>query len=316
MNTGHMKVPIGYLTRFGDEFLNADIYIKLGDDKFLKLTLKDEEFKDTIERYVQKGLNEVYLEEEAFRVIFNTIKSKLSTEQFFDPSSTPNQKVELLQASFNIAKEFLVKIGVEEEAIELCKNINSNALKMVRDQGNIFKFFSEFKANCSEEFLNSILVSHLTILMIDQFMWRSTSIKEKAALASLLCDMTLKAEDFASLNADLKAGNILQEHILKHPIQISAILGSKKNFISNETLTIIEQHHETQDGKGFPYKLKHNRITPLSAIFIVATQFIDGLVKTKFDYEKKTEILSEISAKNFLGVFGKAYDSLVAVVNT
>ena len=88
MNSNYMKVPIGYLTRFGEEFIAADIFVKLGEAKYVKLTLKDQVFADTIERYVQKGLKEVYLEEAEFRAIFDTIKNKLNSQQFFDPATT------------------------------------------------------------------------------------------------------------------------------------------------------------------------------------------------------------------------------------
>lgn len=310
-----MKIPIGYLLRFGEEFMSADIYIKLGDEKFLKLTLKDQGFTETIERYHKKGLEEVYLAESDFRQIFVIIKNKLNSQQFYDPATTQKQKIELLQNSFNVAREFLEKIGVEEDVIEVCKNINIQALRMVKEHGNVFKFFSDFKNNCNEEFLKSILTSHLVILMIEKFMWRSATIKEKATLASLLCDVTLKREDFDYLHTHMNKGESLPEHILKHPMEIAAMLATKKNYITQETLTIIEQHHERPDGTGFPHKLNHQRITPLSAIFIVASKFMDELIASKFDYEKRVDILNNLYSAYNVGVFGKAYDALDSVVN-
>lgn len=310
-----MKIPIGYLLRFGEEFMSAEIFIKLSEEKFLKLTLKDQGFAETVERYHKKGLEEVYLVEADFRNIFSVIKNKLSSQQFYDPATSKNQKIELLQSSFNVAREFLEKIGVEEDVIDVCKNINMQALKMVKEHGNVFKFFSEFKNNCSDEFLKSILVSHLVILMIEKFLWRSALIKEKAALASLLCDVTLKRDDFDYLHSHLKKGDHLPDHILKHPMEISAMLASKKNYITQETLIIIQQHHEKPDGSGFPHKLNHQRITPLSAIFIVASSFIDELIASKFDYEKRVDILNHLYSTYNVGVFGNAYDALDSVVN-
>lgn len=315
MNANFMKIPIGYLLRFGEEFMSADIYIKLGDEKFLKLTLKDEAFTETVDRYQKKGLQEVYLAENDFRNIFVIIKNKLSSQQFYDPATTHTQKIELLQNSFNIAREFLEKIGVDEEVIDVCKNINIQALRMVKEHGNVFKFFTEFKNHCNEEFLKSILTSHLVILMIEKFMWRSATIKEKATLACLLCDVTLKREDFDYLHNQLNKGESLPDHILKHPVVISAMLASKKNYITQETLTIIEQHHEMPDGSGFPHKLNHQRITPLSAIYIVASKFMDELIASKFNYEKRVDILNNLYSTYNIGVFGKAYDALDSVVN-
>lgn len=315
MNTTYLKVPISYVLLFGKEFTPVDYYIKLSEEKYLKLAPKDQDFIEKVERYRQKGLSDIYLSEADFRDVFNTIKNKLHGQQYLNQAAAKMQKMELLHNSFSMAREHLEKIGVSEEVIEVCKDINVQALKMAKEQGNVFKFFLEFKKNCEEEFLKSVLISHLVILMVERFPWSSNAIKEKAALASLLCDITLKKKDFDDLHSHLRDGAELPSHIANHPLQISSILAAKRNCIPQETLTIIEQHHEKPDGSGFPHHLGHQRIMPLSAIFIIASSFMDELLLTNFDYEKRVEIMNKVYTRYHQGVFDKAYAALNSVVN-
>jgi response regulator RpfG family c-di-GMP phosphodiesterase len=44
---------------------------------------------------------------------------------------------------------------------------------------------------------------------------------------------------------------------------------------------IISQHHELPEGNGFPNALHHTRIAPLSALFIVAHDFLFYFERTK-----------------------------------
>ena len=73
---------------------------------------------------------------------------------------------------------------------------------------------------------------------------------------------------------------------------------------------MVEQHHERPDGTGFPKKLRHTTITLLSAIQIVAEDFIENLIATNFDHRLHDEILRKFLNRYYQGNFRKAAMSL------
>ncbi len=72
----------------------------------------------------------------------------------------------------------------------------------------------------------------------------------------------------------------------------------------------LEQHHEKPDGTGFPKKLRHSTITLLSAIQIVAEDFIENLITTNFDHRVHDELLRKFLLRYYQGNFRKAAMSL------
>lgn len=307
-----LKIPIKYLLQFEQDFLKAEVFIKLGEEKYIRLTLKEESFFDTILNYQKKGLEDVYLNEQDYLEILGQIKNRLSGNQFFNPDTVtkPEDIMESLENTFNVAKEFMTSIGANSDVAEICKRINTQAIKMVSKKGNIFTFFKDFKKNCTEQFLKSIITSHLLVIMIDKFSWRSGVIKEKASMASLLCDMTLKPEDFKWIDNPKIKPQEVPEEIKRHTTDITAILRKSNDIIHLETITIIEQHHETPDGFGYPHGLQPNRINQLSAIFIVARDFVSRLILCDFDYTQKDAILAELKILYCAGTFEKAFEAL------
>lgn len=72
-----------------------------------------------------------------------------------------------------------------------------------------------------------------------------------------------------------KPGRLTKEEfaeIRNHPIYGTEIL-KKTDIINDEIISIVLQHHERIDGKGYPYGLTDNQITPLSKIVSVCDVF-------------------------------------------
>jgi hypothetical protein len=161
-----------------------------------------------------------------------------------------------------------------------------------------------------------MLTSYVMSLVIDKFPWRSDSVKEKGALASLLCDMTLEKGDFRAVRDWERNGfqGDLPDRVKYHPHDIAEKLRQKRNLIPSETITIIEQHHEMPDGRGFPQGENTARFNQLSAIFIVSQQFIEELFFEEFNFEKRLEIIHRLQQRYDSKSFEKALDALISVV--
>jgi hypothetical protein len=105
-------------------------------------------------------------------------------------------------------------------------------------------------------------------------------------LAALLHDVTLDDRLyemklnllFSGRLKDLVKGGSDQKEIFAHP-QKGASMAKDFDFCHPDIGVIIEQHHELPDGSGFPTALKAEKMHPLSALFIVAEDFVDYFIR-------------------------------------
>jgi hypothetical protein len=187
-------------------------------------------------------------------------------------------------------------------------------MTLISESPSLFAFVKKFKRNCSDEFMQTILISYLTSLVIDKFQWTSNQVKEKASLAAMLCDVTLGKEDFQSLKDHEILGTELSDRVKKHPMEVADLLRQKKELIPSETITIIEQHHELPNGKGYPHGITSGRFNQLSTTFIVCHAFIEALYESKFDYSARHDIISKLRTNYSCKNFDKSLDALIQVV--
>jgi response regulator RpfG family c-di-GMP phosphodiesterase len=107
----------------------------------------------------------------------------------------------------------------------------------------------------------------------------------KLVLASLYHDLSLRNDDQArtsTLDAlRLSAGNQQMdsiEQINAHPHHAVALLHQLKD-VPPDVDQIILHHHEKPDGSGFPAGINHRSFTPLSALFVLAHDFVDYFIE-------------------------------------
>lgn len=309
-----VKMEVVNLIKFADKFAGIEVHLPV-NGKYVKLNYSQDLFIDILRKLQQKDVHEVYIKEGDCNRLVEHIAGSLSSQTFYDPKTTQTQKVEAVSAAMETVKGIINQLGVEPETVKLLKSINSRAMTLLQESPSIFAFIKQFKKNCSEEFLLSILTNYIMSLVIDKFPWKSEQVKEKGALASMMCDMTLTKEDFHAIREWKRMGGVLPEKLKRHPADIADSLKRNRLLIPIETITIIEQHHELPDGKGFPHGITGSRINQLSAIFIVSQQFTEMLHEAEYNYEKRNEIISRI--RDVYGsskMFEKAIEALVQTV--
>lgn len=308
-----IRVPITQMVKFSDSFAGAEIHISIAG-KFVRLNYSTDEFLEIIRKLQQKEVEMVYIRQSEVKKIMQEIQESLSSKQFYDPKTVVEEKVENLDEAMKTVKNVINQLGVDSETVTLLRLVNVRAMNILSESPSLYAFIKRFKKHCSDEFLRAMLTSYVMSLVIDKFPWKSDSVKEKGAMASLLCDLLLEKEDFETLRKWEKEGGELPNHIRNHPSELAEKLRIKRDLIPSETITIIEQHHELPDGKGFPHGVNGTKFNQLSAIFIVSQHFIQELFEEKFDYEKRIEITTRLAKKFNTKSFEKAIDALIQVV--
>lgn len=312
---GLLKVQVHHLIKFADNFAGIEIHLPV-DNKFVKLNYSTDQFVEILRKLQQKEVVYVYIKSTDSHKIMDRVEESMSPKSFYDPSTIPEQRVENSEAALKIIKQVITQLGPEEKSVKLLNTINTRALTLVSESPTLHAFFKRFKKNCSEEFMRTMLTSYLMSLVIDKFPWKSDALKEKGALASVLCDLLLDKNDFQKIKDYEKSGEgELSDRLKHHPVDVADQLRKKRNLIPSETLTIIELHHETPDGKGFPRGITASRFNHLSCIFILCQRFIEELYEENFNFEKRIEIINRLESKYGAKSFEKSFQALLSVVD-
>lgn len=307
-------IPVVHLLKHPHLFQGVEVHVRVAE-KFVKLNFAQDSFTQILDKLKDKGVIHVYLHEEDFSKVIAHFQNTLSSKSFYDPTTTDEQKVEVSATAMTLARDFIKTFGVNKEVIEVMKAANGKIQEILGTSPGLHAFVKRFKNSCSEEFLKVNVTNFLAGMLIDQFPWKSPLIVQKTMLAGMMCDITLSPADFEAIKRFETDGTPLDETVRRHPLAVAEILTRKRDLIPAETITIVEQHHERPDGKGFPHGITTTRFNQLSAIFIVSQRFVDMLFESQFDYKKHHEMIQRLKAVYHGGPFDKTLDALINTVD-
>ena len=306
------RVPLGIIMQYGEE-IPFDLYLKLSDQKWVKIGHQQEDIKDIFAKYQAKGVEDVFAHRESYMTFLGKLKDQLSYK-LFDPDTTEQESVDLLAGSYQVVRESFVKLGVSEIALEVAQEVAKSSQQLIKNHPNLFEFFKKYRESCGDAYMRSILVGFITSCMLDFFEWKSVAIKEKLTLAALLRDLLLTAEEFKRLEESEEVGEFadLSETIINHPLDMTKMLQNSRgdSWVAQEVIAIIEQHHERPDGTGFPRKISHLRINQLASIHVVADHFIRSMIAAEFNMGARDDILQRLKIIFKQGSFKKSVEAL------
>lgn len=314
MDSSLTKIGIAHLLKFPGSFEGIEVHVQVAG-KFIKLNYPNESFTEILKKLQAKGVEFAYVQQADSEKIMEAVKTTLNSKFFYDPATTDEVRVQQVEGAANIAKDFIRHFGIDKTSLDVLKVANEKTMNMIKEAPGLHAFVKRFRGQCSEEYLKSSLTNFLVAMVLEKFPWKSLQIVHKTMTAGMLCDVTLLPEDFDAVRLYEKGQGEISERVRQHPIEVSQMLRRKKELIPMETITIIEQHHERPDGKGFPVGITVSRFNQLSAIFIVSQRFIENLFENKFDFTKRHEIIYMLQSVYAGGFFDKAMDALISVVD-
>jgi hypothetical protein len=309
---GFQQVDVSFLVKLS-HVIDFDIYLKKSDQKLARLELANLAVKEVLQSYLGRGVQVVYIRDEDYQKLSRTLTKILAQQKITkDESSPPEKKVDELESSTEVFKKIFDKFDMTQETFELATKITKSTIQTVKNIKDLKQFYLNFKSNCSKEFLELLLTNYFSLSVIETFSWNSESIQEKCSLGILFSDITLDPQDFMEMRKLNDDSQKLPQTILDHPERVVSILKASKDPInvSTETYAIILQHHERQDGSGYPKGLNATQIHILSAIFIVCRKFVEKMMALNFDSSIINEVIEEINREYNEGSFKTALKGL------
>lgn len=270
----------------------CDVFVKIGKSKYVQLFKAGAEFSVTdIEKYINKSIDYLYvrwsdysrfISESGERLPLMKLKTADSFELWKRESSALNAVIK----SYGVNEDVFMQ-SIRSVVLAM-KEINNSAVK------NILQRKLE-KQNYAYD--HSYLVALIGAMITQSLKEFSERHATQISLAAFLHDLALEAE-IAHVSSDNGSDYealtpIQRKGFLQHPYKMYSLIKLKSLF-STDVERIIIEHHERENGSGFPRGLVASQLYFLSVVFIVAHDFVDELYKSNFDYHNKKEILDKL----------------------
>lgn len=281
----YCRIDVNFLTIL--EGINKNLFVRIGEDKFIKVFNEDDNTNLLdLKKYKEKGIAYLYVKRETAVWIINQVKNqiniflKANNFRFIlrGASDTPEKKFEQrflrIDDEVHVDKELKETIDKAVDRIRAVVEGNPQVekmLKVLKEKQSEYSFYTQ-KMN---------LTALMSTSMAKQLDWISKTTIDKLVFASVLSDITLAVRPelmeipsisaFESAKSNLSAED--QKIFLSHPKDSANLVKRYFSSAPPDTDVLCLQHHELPDGKGFPAGTKADKISPLSALFIVANDF-------------------------------------------
>ncbi|HXH32428.1 MAG TPA: HD domain-containing phosphohydrolase [Bacteriovoracaceae bacterium] len=281
----YCRIDVNFLTIL--DGINKNLFIRLGQDKFVKISHADDntEMVD-IQKYKAKGIEYLYLNRETALWVITQIQGqiniflKANNFRFVlrgaseSPEKRFEQKILRIDDEVHVDKDF--KESIDKAVLRIRSIVEKEAklshfLKLIKQKQDDYALFTQ-KMN---------LTSLIACTLARELDWISKTTMDKLVYAAVLSDMTLAVRpellrisnlaEFEKCKERLSVED--QKLFLSHPRDGANLIKRYFNTAPPDTDVLVHQHHEMPDGSGFPQSMRAEKISPLSALFIVATDF-------------------------------------------
>lgn len=281
----YCRIDINFLSIL--DGINKNLFIKIGNEKFIKVYNEDDNTNILdIKKYKEKGIDYLYLKRETAMWVINQIQNQIDI--FLKAS---NFRFVLRGANESAEKRFEQKIlriddevHVEKEFKESIDRAVVKIRGLIEKEPKIEKYLQQLKEHQDDYALYTQkinLTCMISCALAKQLDWISKVTMDKLVYASVISDITLAVRPHLLRLSGYSEFERTKDHFseedqklfLSHPKDSANLI--KRYFTSAppDTDSLAYQQHEQADGSGFPMGLRAEKIAPLSALFIVATDF-------------------------------------------
>ncbi len=253
--------------------LKFPIFLKLGENKFIKIANKGEDLSlERISKLEEKGVYYFFLLKNHFKeyVEFFTY---MTQEKVLSKITPSHERLELLQTSGNLLLTCAFGVGLDSFLYDATLTNLKQALSLITEEKDIYDILNSFKESSESLYSHSMSSCLISLLLAREIKIESSLNIYKISIVSFFHDIGLshlptrliKKTPFLFSKEDLELYH-------SHP-RLGAEILSQIPDIQLGLEEILLQHHENWDGSGFPNGIMKEKIHPLARILRVADEF-------------------------------------------
>jgi len=301
----YQKIKATFFWRFNKSL--CDIYIKLSDEKFVKIVNKNDSYsREDILKYTRKSFKYLYVKKEDTAAFSKNI---LDT-----PFLVLDKSEASLITTHAVIHELALEAGISKNVVELTQNTLNQIIDRCSDSSQVHGAILKMRNKNDYLYDHSYLLACVCLALAKEVEWRTQRINEKLCIAAIFHDIFLENAELARLEDldESRLSRFSQQEVnlfKSHTIEASKLVNNVSAFPSGVD-KIILNHHEKVNGAGMPRGLDHQSITPVEALFIIAHDFVSEIYNCNFDVDKYPTILDQLQLKYKEGNFKNISDIL------
>lgn len=291
-----------------------DVYVELTKTKYILAIKANKPYTQaTIQDFQKRNIKTLYLEKnEHLSFLENSIKK---IGQSLNRGSFPTKKrhIQSVIAGVLVGHQYLRDVGVSDSLKAFFELLIDQFTQILDEYGSLELLLLDFPMEHADLAEQAVLKALISEFLIKSLGWRSNLSRQKTGITSLLHDVFLEREEWSTItysdHPDLDYLSTEQkENFLNHPKKAAEISQQFSQY--TEIDFIIEQHHEQPDGNGFPQGINSGKITQVSAVFILSSNFVTQLVINGITVGTIRNILSGFKNIYNVGNFKEAFTLL------
>lgn len=296
----YKMLPFDLYAGDGKKLISAGEILTSG--KLLQLNQYRELFKSAPQKqpYSMQSVQDDYsaaMERESF-------EQSQPKEIIFDKTVNRKSKIkaqaQVDMKSYYATTMFAIKEEAGEEAVQMVDEIKNKILNDVQNIIENVEFCSQLKLLGNYHDCHSLNTAILATSMGYKLKYDEDLI-EKLAKASLLHDIgmtRLPKELLEKVNLSQQDNRIFQKHT-----QIGYKILKYEMGLPDEIALVALEHHENNDGSGYPFKLSGEQITELTRV-VAMCSFFDDLTSNRTPTKVKNtkealRVMLEVGTKRF-----------------
>lgn len=301
-----------------DEY-SYDYFIKLSEHKFTRLVRSyDPGARQTLCKYLDKGCFELYMgREDYFAYLDKCLHTTQERSDLFRPEGKELSKV-FSSEEMQMVSHVLSNLNINPLALKKANQVLRDSVEMILKEAKLFKILQDLNSHDNYIGGHSLMLAYMTSALAYEMEWEDKEVS-KLTMASLLHDIALTKPSLVELHGQVinDISSLTPEDFSEykqHPVlaaqQVAAIAG-----LSPDIEKIIIQHHEKQDGEGFPKGLKYSQLTPQACLFIVAEEFVAHIYNGNLSVEHLNQLKEQFGSAYSKGNFRAVYVALCKIIS-
>lgn len=259
--------------------LEMDLYIQLTSKKFIRIGKQGERLANVqLRRYQEKGIKHLFIHRSDFQKVVD-FNAKLNKAVAASDQLSLEKKQRFLVKTGEVIMENTFVNGISQETFDDAKDYLISSLNTFIKDDETFELLDALNDHGNYLYAHSLGVSIYSVMIAQRLGWSSGGNLLKLSLGALLHDIGKKDFDPELLDKPKSDLTFEEKALLEtHPERGKKILEGIKT-IPSEVAMIAYEHHENAIGKGYPRRIKKNRISPMARIVNVADEFCYYAIK-------------------------------------
>jgi response regulator RpfG family c-di-GMP phosphodiesterase len=280
----HQYTSIGLHFLLRLSLMPADIFIKISDNKYVKVFSQGDIFDETdFVKHHQKGVNALFAFNANSKTIINSMNDRIKKLK-----SSGRDSINIQFEVNDLIRLAFQSYGLHSEIVEETQFLIQDTLSLYKKEKD-FTLLMNKMLSLKDHYIgkHSFLLSGVACFIAKHMSWISDLTQNKLVTTALMHDLFLIEQDLMINGVEHRESEILHkkaagDNFMTHPARSAELIARIPNIPPDCSSIILEQH-EVGDGLGIPHQLNWSKISPLGQLFSFSHFVVDEMLRLQVE---------------------------------